>query len=192
MPPSSSSNPRAFTIVELLVSVTIVATLLALLLPALGRVRDETKATLCLSNLRSLGLTTQTAMNTRGGLLPFALPHAEPDAALGREAFENVFAEGEHSEVLLCPSDPALAGAASDSAETSYTYWPGELMQVAADVGRPNVIRTVTQVYETRPGPIPVFSDTESWHASPPRRQAVFFGDWSASPFVESEGPFGE
>lgn len=62
--PSMLLGPRpprrcAFTLVELLVVISIVALLLALLLPALRNARDVARKTACLSNERQLGIGFQ-------------------------------------------------------------------------------------------------------------------------------------
>ena len=46
---------RAFTIVELLVVVSIIALLVGILLPAIGKARDQAKLTISQANLRNLG-----------------------------------------------------------------------------------------------------------------------------------------
>ena len=54
---------RAFTLVELLVVVAIIAVLVALLLPSLNRARESAKATACASNLHQIALGFQMYRN---------------------------------------------------------------------------------------------------------------------------------
>ncbi|MDB5294169.1 MAG: hypothetical protein JWO31_152 [Phycisphaerales bacterium] len=61
---------RAFTLVELLVVIGIVAALLATLLPTLGRARESARRAVCLSNLRQVYQTTQTYAFQNGGAVP--------------------------------------------------------------------------------------------------------------------------
>jgi prepilin-type N-terminal cleavage/methylation domain-containing protein len=52
----SKAKVRAFTLVELLVVIAIIALLLAILMPALNKVKEQAKFTLCAANVHQIGI----------------------------------------------------------------------------------------------------------------------------------------
>ena len=75
---------HAFTLIELLVVIAIIALLIGILLPALGRARGAAKATIDLSNLRSLGQGMEMYLGDYAMLPPFRLPEGLSHPATGR------------------------------------------------------------------------------------------------------------
>ena len=68
-PPPERSGPRgvsrsgAFTIIELLVSLAVIALLLGLLLPAISGLASSSRCTACMSNLRQMCMAAQAYVN---------------------------------------------------------------------------------------------------------------------------------
>jgi prepilin-type N-terminal cleavage/methylation domain-containing protein len=66
----SNRRRKAFTLVELLVVIGIIAVLVAVLLPALTKARASANRTACLSNLRQIGMAIQIYANQNSDQIP--------------------------------------------------------------------------------------------------------------------------
>jgi prepilin-type processing-associated H-X9-DG protein/prepilin-type N-terminal cleavage/methylation domain-containing protein len=65
-------NPPAFTLVELLVVIGIIAILIGLLLPTITSAREQSKSVQCLSNLRQFAVSASNYAVLNGGSYPLA------------------------------------------------------------------------------------------------------------------------
>src|SRR4051794_11517870 len=68
--PPRAATRRAFTLVELLVVIGIIALLISILLPTLTRARQHASQLACLSNLRSIGNAVEMYVNLYKGSFP--------------------------------------------------------------------------------------------------------------------------
>lgn len=85
----AQSRRSAFTLVELLVVIGIIALLISVLLPALNKARQQANNVYCLSQLRQMGNAIQMYVVKSKGVLPFGywnggtLTAANPNQAVG-------------------------------------------------------------------------------------------------------------
>ena len=65
-----SRRRHAFTLIELLVVIAIIAILASILVPVIGRIREQADSTKCLSNLRQIGTAIMAYCNENNDRLP--------------------------------------------------------------------------------------------------------------------------
>jgi prepilin-type N-terminal cleavage/methylation domain-containing protein/prepilin-type processing-associated H-X9-DG protein len=137
----SGQSKRAFTLVELLVVIGIIAVLIAILLPALNKARQASKSTVCLSNLRQMGTAWTMYLSDSKGHLPYSIWHQSPtgfSSARRNDFIWHGFWFGilgdykVQSSKLLCPEaqDPVpwnqnVSGGIK-GAGTAFNAWSGE------------------------------------------------------------------
>lgn len=136
---------RAFTLVELLVIVAIVALVVGLLLTTLSPARQEARTTKCQANLASLGKATQVYVASHDRL-PVASEYPDSNE---REAWDVDW------RVWQCPSVEVHDG-------RDYSYLAGAFLQdnLLIITPDPRLEPEVRRLYEDFPA-LPLFEDGE-------------------------------
>lgn len=156
----------AFTLVELLVVVAIIAVLAALLLPALTRSKESARAAACVSNLHQIGLALQMYVDGNNNKLPVMRDQPMDTNAISTNALPNVDTvlknELANTNVLRCPSDNQMI---FEKTGSSYS-WNSLLNGQSADN-----LKVLGMNFD--PHAIPVFFDKQGFHAARGPNKAV-------------------
>jgi prepilin-type N-terminal cleavage/methylation domain-containing protein/prepilin-type processing-associated H-X9-DG protein len=163
--PTSDATSRAFTLVELLVVIGIIALLIGIAMPALSAVQRESRKTACQSNLRQLGMAVRlyTDQNKnkypRSPSLPSVNPYNQPTVMERLSSFISVSMTPDQVKrgegvmaVFHCPADSEVF----QTEKTSYFYY-NELGD------RPIRETFLFQVYKDL-SRVPVLWDADNYH----------------------------
>jgi type II secretory pathway pseudopilin PulG len=135
----------AFTYVELLVAIGIVAVLAALLIPVVGRMNASARSVRCASNLHQIAIGFQHYAMNNGGRLP------EPLAI--DLSWERVLRRYlPTTDIFLCPSDNEIAG----SLGSSYDW---------RDTGDAQSTLAGAAITDAKPETVLVYDSLPNWHA---------------------------
>ena len=152
-------RPVAFTLIELLVVIAIVAVLAGILLPVIGRAKEASRATACLSNLHQLGVALRLYSEDHQNRLPEMRDklygtNSPPTNSVVLPSVDLVLSNYLGSvKVLKCPAD---RDGIYEQSQSSYA-WNSLLNGQDAD-------RMVVMNLSFNPHQIPVFYDKEAFH----------------------------
>ena len=102
-PAQRSRDGRAFTLIELLAVIGVIAMIAGLLLPALARAKEAGRAAACKNNLRQLSLAAATYSLDNKGRLPFFLDWLW--TRTGDLTSGQLYPYLKNRNVYLCPTD---------------------------------------------------------------------------------------
>ncbi|MBL4615922.1 MAG: type II secretion system protein [Magnetovibrio sp.] len=183
--PGSFRYP-GFSLIELLVSIAIIAVLIGILLPALGGAMGSARSVRCQANLRSLVTGLQMYRDDNKGDIPWAVtfPHTidNPEPFLALTSYLDVsMPQGVVGEDVtrldpfVCPSDKAY----SSLTGFSYSYRPASFMQVSPEEWSRADMRRILKLYTepqsfgaglVYPRGFAVLSDRYRFHVDEKRR----------------------
>ncbi len=158
LPPGCDYNQtmqgrRAFTLVELLAAIGIIALLLGILLPVISRARAQSRSVACGAQLHSIGQAFRIYLNENRDNYPHAptLPSVNPDHLPPLADYLDKALQGQRG-VFRCPADESLYPVEG----TSYFYY--------AEVGERKIAETFFFSIFKNVNQVPILWDAANFH----------------------------
>jgi prepilin-type processing-associated H-X9-DG protein/prepilin-type N-terminal cleavage/methylation domain-containing protein len=134
-PAAAAHRSRGFTLVELLVVIGVIALLISILLPALGKARDQAKTIKCASNLRNMG-NAMTMYINQYRYFPGHAGLASNGRAVAAWPVRLRQFLGGNQDIFWCPSEDEgfqwqkkiLPSGGATAADSRWGYDPGEVL----------------------------------------------------------------
>jgi type II secretory pathway pseudopilin PulG len=192
--PGTDATPHrraalAFTLVELLVVIGIIALLISILLPVLGRARQSANQVKCSANLHTIGLAIAMYVGENHGKLPFGFVHQgdavgriKPPPNFNFAVPNNQFAEWDiflvhelNGKYGMDSNDTAWGDGAGAAPTNSYTGKPGFIDQGVRNTFLCPEVSTdllptahsLVMHYSAHPRVLPNLTSTDAYYGAP-------------------------
>jgi len=192
-----NSETSAFSLVELLVVIALIVLVVSLVIPALGRARDQANVVACRANLRSLALGCLAYASENDSVLPIGAtvnnPHADLIDVLG--------AYVDSKETYYCPSEtrPELSCSEQNFKAGNISYFYYSFTERPTDRHLSNFLRKTVRWPRILTGTMPAdtWVASDSWFSNVPTahqyyKKGVNYVTLGATAEMVKESPRGE
>jgi type II secretory pathway pseudopilin PulG len=183
------------TLIEILTILAVIMVIIALLVPAVQRARENSSRTRSMNNLREIVLATHNYAATNNGFLP----GFDPNGRRGPSTFETILPYcDERRDLFVSPSDPTFTPGSVEVAQSSASYAANAQIFVTLS---PHLVRTIrdgqsntilfAEHYSICQGYVsqtPIFFELSSW-AEGDHRRATFADSCDCYPLTSGDPP---
>jgi len=166
----------AFTLIELIVTMGIIALLVAILMPALASASAAAWAVQCQANLKNIGAGWTLYVDQHPNKWPLAVSLPQPKSSAPPNELTIMQALGPYIHNNQIYHDPADDHHYFTQRGTSYEYLPG--LAFAID---PSMMGWAVGIAKLTPAVVPILDDAARYHPAPPNlvnpKYTVYYDD---------------